>query len=301
MLLKYRLWRDPPTRKYVLVTPARNEEASLARTIDSVLAQRVKPARWVIVSDGSTDRTETIARQHAAGNDFIAVLRREGGPAAGFDSKVRAFQAGWQLLRPLEFDFIGNLDADVTFGPDYFERLIDEFVKNPRLGVGSGWVCEKRRGAFRPRMGNTTRDASGAVEVFRRRCFEEIGGFPELFYGGEDAAAQATARMHGWEVASFPHLRVQHHKTPGSKLALNCRLQFREGLRDYALGYHPVYLAGKCVRRATARPWLLGSAFRFLGFLWASVRRVKPGLDPKAVAFIRREQMERVRELWGQT
>jgi len=285
----------------VLVTPARNEEAYLPRTMESVLAQRVKPARWVIVSDGSTDRTEAIARQYAAGSDFVEVLHREGGPDAGFDSKVRAFRAGWRRLRPLEFDFIGNLDADVTFGPDYFERLIDEFVRNPRLGVGGGWVCEKRRGAFRPRPGNTTRDASGAVEIFRRRCFEEIEGFPELRYGGEDAAAQAVARMHGWEVASFPHLRVQHHKTPGSQLALNCRLQFREGFRDYVLGYHPLYLAGKCVRRVTVRPWLLGSAFRLGGYLWALMRRVRQGLDPKVVAFVRREQLERIRELWGQT
>mgnify|MGYP000973867257 CR=1 FL=1 len=298
---KYWRMKQPPLRKYALVTPARNEEAHVGATIESVLAQRLRPGRWIIIDDGSTDRTEVIAREYAMKHPLIRVLHREPDGAAGFASKVRAFAMGWEGLRRLDFDFVGSLDADVTFEADFFERLLDEFLKNPRLGVAGGWICEKRSGRYRPRFGNSDRDVAGAVQLFRRRCFEEAGGFPELPYGGEDAAAQSAARMHGWEVSSFPHLRVEHHKVPGGGLKERGRQQFLEGVRDYALGYHPLYLGLKCVRRTFARPWLVGGACRMVGYAWAWTSRVPQGPDPRTIAFARREQMDRIREIWGRT
>jgi glycosyltransferase involved in cell wall biosynthesis len=286
-------------RRYVLVTPARNEARYLAATIESVLAQRQQPERWVIVDDGSDDATGAVARRYAGRAGFLRVLRRPGEPADGFASKVRAFEAGRAELRDVGFDFIGNLDADVTFGPDFFRLLIDKFLKNPRLGIGGGWIYERQLGNFRPRYGNRTEDVAGAAQLFRRECFEAIGGYPELRFGGEDSAAQAAARLYGWQVASFRPLCVNHHKTPGRKLAAGCRQQFREGIRDRALGYHPLYLALKCARRTVAWPPLAGSACRLGGYVWALARGVKPGLDSQVVAFIRREQLGRIRAMRG--
>jgi glycosyltransferase involved in cell wall biosynthesis len=121
--------------KYVLITPARNEEAFIAQTLESVVSQTVRPERWVIVDDGSTDRTVAIVEGYAARYRWIELVRRPARTERNFAGKVGAFNAGLERVQPLSVELIGNLDADVTFGPDHFEFLIDRFVADPTLGV----------------------------------------------------------------------------------------------------------------------------------------------------------------------
>lgn len=290
--------------RYCLVTPARNEAAHLARTADAVAAQTVRPLRWVIVDDGSSDDTARIADEYAARLAFVSVVRcaaRASG--AGFASKVFAFERGREELDGLGYDFVGSLDADVSFGPRFFERLLAEFGRDPRLGVAGGWVRESTRGAPLPRFGNSERDVAGAVQLFRRECLEGIGGFPPLACGGEDTAAQAMARMRGWRVRAFPRLVIDHHRPAPGGAVSGGAARFREGVRDRALGNHPVFEVLKCVRRALERPYVIGAAMRLAGYAWSCLvgvggaRGAGIAVRPDVARFIRDEQLRRVRAL----
>src|SRR5215475_12821945 len=128
-----------------LVTPARNEAAFLRGTIESVVAQTVKPVRWVIVSDGSTDGTDEIVKEYAALYDWIELVQMPERKERHFGGKVRAFNAGYERLRDLEYDLIGNLDADITFGPDYVAFLLQKFQENSQLGVAGTPFTEEAR------------------------------------------------------------------------------------------------------------------------------------------------------------
>ena len=134
---------------------------------------------------------------------FSSLLELPPHDAHDFASKVRAFNAGVGRVADLSFDFIGNLDADVSVGPSYFADLIAKFVCNPQMGIAGGAICEWNGDAEVPRPFNTTTDVAGAVQFFRRACYEAIGGFLPLKYGGEDWAAQVFAQMAGWQVRSF--------------------------------------------------------------------------------------------------
>ncbi|MHC5053302.1 MAG: glycosyltransferase family A protein [Planctomycetota bacterium] len=292
--------------RYCLITPARNEAAHLARTADAVAAQTAPPLRWVIVDDGSDDDTGRIAEEYAARVAFVSVVRRPvrrpgpaGGGGAGFASKVFAFERGRAELGALAYDFVGNLDADVSFGPRFFERLLAEFGRDPSLGVAGGWVREPGREGPRPRFGNAERDVAGAVQLFRRACFDGIGGFPPLECGGEDAAAQAMARMRGWRVMAFPHLVIDHHRPAPRGVVSGGAARFREGVRDRALGYHPVFEVLKCVRRAAERPYLVGAAMRLAGYAWSCLGGGAVGVPPDVARFVRGEQLRRVRALFS--
>ena len=199
--------------EYVLLTAARNEAAYIEGTLRAVLAQSRKPRRWVIVSDGSTDETDQIVRNYASQADFIVFARRDDGSGGvDFARKVQALRHGYEMLEGLPYDFIGNLDADVTFEADYFETLLGEFHKNPKLGIAGGMIFEPLNGRFMPRYLSEPQYVPGAVQLFRRACFDQVGGYALSRCGGEDTIAVVTARMKGWETRSVPGLQVFHHK-----------------------------------------------------------------------------------------
>src|SRR5262249_49208180 len=159
----------------VLVTPARNEEAFIEATIESVVSQTVLPRRWVIVSDGSTDRTDQIVATYAARHPWIAFVRRPEHADRHFAAKVRSFNAGYEALHGEAFDVVGNLDADITFEMDYFEFLLGRFALDPKLGV-AGTPFVDRDATYDYRFTNIEH-VSGACQLFRRECFEGIGGY----------------------------------------------------------------------------------------------------------------------------
>ena len=130
---------------YVLVTPARNEAAHLAATIDGVIAQTVRPLRWVIVDDGSTDATAEVVQRRLPDAPWIELLRLPPRAVREFAAKVRAFEAGRTRLAGLDYAVIGNLDADITLEPRHFERLLARFADDPRLGVAGSPYAEDPR------------------------------------------------------------------------------------------------------------------------------------------------------------
>jgi GT2 family glycosyltransferase len=280
---------------YVLISPARNEEGYIGRTLDAVVRQTLLPKRWVIVSDGSTDRTEEIVRSYALKHEFILLLRLAPHNKRSFSSKVHAFQAGLERLEDLHYDFIGNLDADVSFDSHYFEYIRTKFIESPKLGIAGGVILEDQENEYRERPFDRSWNVAGAIQLFRRRCFEQIGGFVPLKVGGEDTVAQIMARMKGWDVRSFPELRVLHHKPTGSGQKHMWRSKIDEGIQDRMVGYHPIYELAKCLRRITEKPYFLGGILRLFGFVWSALKREEIPLPEKIVRFHRNEQKSRIK------
>jgi poly-beta-1,6-N-acetyl-D-glucosamine synthase len=279
--------------KYVLVTPARNEESYIERTIQSVLSQTQLPERWVIVSDGSTDRTDSIVEKYRHEHSFISLLRaqRDGGP--NFGSKVKAFQAGYRELANQKYSLIGNLDADVTFTPEYFKTMVSKFQNDPCLGIAGGVICELMDGKYSPQK-ISMNSVAGAVQLFRRECFEGIGGYIPIKSGGIDAAAEILARMHGWTVSTFPGIEVMHHRRvmTGSRNILQTR--FKQGLTQYLLGYHPLFQLARFIFRISDKPFLIGSFFSLCGYAWGFLTRAERPMPVEAVKFLQCEQMRRL-------
>src|SRR5437899_468210 len=156
---------------YVLITPVRNEEAYIERTIKAIVAQATRPKEWVIVSDGSIDRTDDIVRCYLPKYDFIQLVHRSGDAERSFAAKVHAFRLGYRHLRTRRYEFIGNLDGDVSFDPDYHDRILAKFGNDPRLGIAGGFIYEEQGGTFLSRTFNTTRSVAGAVQLYRRECY----------------------------------------------------------------------------------------------------------------------------------
>ncbi|MFQ5628929.1 MAG: glycosyltransferase, partial [bacterium] len=182
------------TTKYALVTPARNEEAYIEKTLQSVTTQTVLPQKWVIVSDGSTDGTDSIVQEYAQKHTFIRLIRKSCDQKRTFSSKINAFETGCEHLQSIDHDFIGMLDADVSFGPDYYEKVLDRFAQNEKLGVVGGIRYDLVNGKF-VHVLCAENSVGGPYQLFRRACFEQIGGFPAIAIGGEDAVAEIKARM----------------------------------------------------------------------------------------------------------
>lgn len=280
-------------RKYVLVTPARNERTTIEETLKSVIAQTQRPAEWVIVSDGSTDGTDDIISRYARQYSFIRLLQLTHRPTRSFSSVVFATEAGIRAVSTADFEFIGLLDGDLRFDADYFEKLIARFDADPQLGLAGGIavdVVNNRRIWQRQHL----KDVAGAVQFFERSCFESLGGLIAIPEGGWDAITNVQARARGYGTATFPDLVVDHLKPRNTAHGGAIRRKWQHGLRDYALGYDPVFELIKCIMRVRERPLLLGAIAWFAGFTWATFTRRRRSLPRALVVAIRQEQRYRM-------
>jgi glycosyltransferase involved in cell wall biosynthesis len=282
--------------EYCLMTAAYNEEANIARTIESVLAQSLSPKRWFIVSDGSVDKTDEIIKDYAAKHDFIRFVRMTRVPGRSFGRKVMALQSASKLLEEVQFDFIGNLDADVSVLPTYFEDLLAQFAKNPGLGIAGGFVCDETDGKFQSRRSNRVYSVAHAGQLVRRECYQAIGGYAVLEYGGEDWHAQIAAKMKGWTVESLPELKIFHHRPTGTGDNL-VRHKFRQGRMDYSFGSDALFELLKCLERLPEEPFFVGSLARLLGFSWSWIRRDRRPVSGDFMAFLRNEQKQKLKAM----
>lgn len=281
-------------RDYVLVTATWNEEKYVRHTIDAVLNQTVRPIRWVIVSDGSTDKTDEIVKETAARNDFVVYVRKERTQEQkGFASKVYAIREGLNHLNNVGYSFIGHLDSDVSFAPDYYEQVLRRFEEHARLGIAGGFICEGRDGRFKSRPSNAAHSVAGAIQLFRRDCYDAIGGLIPLECGGEDWYAEIRARMTGWAVEAFPDLQVMHHKRSVDARGLMAE-HFRQGKVDYMLGTRISFAIAKAVRRTTEAPYFFGSIARLIGYASLCMARPPRPVPNDVVAYLRREQLSRL-------
>jgi len=279
---------------FVLVTAAHNEAAFIENTIKAVVSQTLLPKRWIIASDASVDDTDNIVQGYSERYKFIELVHIGENHAPSFASKVHALNAGLERLKGYDYEFIGILDADVSFESSYFASLTGKFERDPGLGLAGGFIYEKRDGKFKIRFGDSVRSVAGAIQLFRRECYESVGGILPIKYGGEDWCAEVMARMKGWRVEAFPELKVFHHKPTGDGAGL-LRYRYQQGLMDFSLGSYPFFVMFRCFRRLSARPYVLGALARLVGFVWASCRREERLVQKELVDFLRAEEKERLR------
>ena len=272
---------------YVLITPAKNEGQFIRQVIESVVAQTRRPLRWIIVDDGSSDDTAKIVQEFVSRYRFILLVRLESNRKREFSSKAIAFNAGLEKVKDLRYSYIGNLDADITLNPDYFERVLEAFDQDPRLGITGGRVFTTVDGAFICRD-NTIDSVGGAVQLFRAECFAAVGGYKPLPYGGIDAAAEITARARGWVVRKTYQNVYEHRKTGSAHKPLRGRLN--EGFKFHSLGYSVLFYFSRCAFRMLEPPRILGSLLSLSSFIVAHVRKYPVCLDGEVVAYLQTEQ-----------
>ncbi len=280
--------------KYVIITPAHNEEKFIEKTISSVIAQKARPLKWVIVNDGSTDRTREIIKKYLSQNDFIELINVERGTERSFGNKAKAFNLGVQYLRGVDYEFIGNLDADIILQPDYYSNILHMFAGDGKLGICGGIIYTT--------VGNTwmttdwTLDSvAGAVQLFRCECFTDIGeGYAPLPYGGIDAAAEITAKMKGWEVRKSLVNKAYEQRQTGTATSGPLAACYRLGWRLHSLGYGLVFFGLRCLYRIGDPPAVLGSCTTFLGFVVSMIKRRPVLLPDTVVEHLRREQRHRL-------
>lgn len=274
---------------YVVITPARNEEAYIAHTIDSMMSQSELPLRWVIVDDGSTDATPDIVAEAERRHPWICLLRRKdrGFRHAG-QGVIEAFYAGFETIRDLPWDFVVKFDGDLSFGRDYFRDCFARFAENPKLGIGGGYCCIDLNGRIEPEFdGDPPFHVRGPTKLYRRKCWEDIDGLYSV--PGWDGIDEIKANMMGWKTATFRDIRLIHHRPTGGAYG-TWRNQTKYGVANYVMGYHPVFMACKCLKRSVIPPYLIGSIALAWGYTSAWLGKCKRVPDPELLSYARSQQ-----------
>jgi poly-beta-1,6-N-acetyl-D-glucosamine synthase len=291
-----RSWEEAIVMGYVAITPARNEEAFIDKTIASMISQSVMPVKWVIVDDGSTDRTNKIVESYANQHKWINVVVMPQGRKRDFAAKVKCFYAGFNKVRGVDFDIIANVDADISFDRDHFEFLLSKFAQNEKLGV-AGSRCIDQHGRSYNYKYTSIEDVSGQCQLFRRNCFEEIGGYLPIKTGAEDVIATSTARMLNWETRTFEEKSHVHHRRSGTGSGSALKASFRLGERDFCKGNHLIWEMGRVGYQMMKRPFLIHGALLLLGYSLAAIRVSEKPISKELDRFIKWEQRERMKKI----
>jgi glycosyltransferase involved in cell wall biosynthesis len=283
--------------KYLIISPVRNEEKYIEQTIKSVIFQTVLPKKWIIVDDASTDRTPSIVRSYAENYDFIFYLRKEdtlkignNGDRLLIAAEAKAFNFALSQIDIKEYDFIVKLDGDLRLEENYFEEIFWRFLKNPRLGIAGGHCYELRKGRLvKERVPDF--HVRGATKIYRRRCFEDIGGIEEVL--GWDTIDELRAQAKGWLTRSFDEPGVIHCRPIGSSGGV-LRGRMRDGIGCYFLGYHPLFMLLRVSKQLFQKPYFIGSAFMLWGYLKSYLSDEKRFYDEELRLFLRRQQLKRI-------
>lgn len=284
---------------YVLITAARNEEKYIENTIKAIIAQTVLPVKWIIVSDGSIDGTDEIVQQYSANYNFIKLVRKTANinGQVDFSSKVNAIKMGYEELQDIDYNFIGILDGDVTFNSYYYENILNKFSENPRLGIAGGIILDQYDHHCIRRSPNRSNYVSGCIQLYRRRCYEDVCGLFPIKEGGEDTITAVTAQMKGWIIEAFEELEVYHHKH-AKNTRDKLREAFRAGRMFYALGSLPLFEVLKSIKSITAKPYLLFAMTRMCGYLIPYFKRQRRPVTEEFIHFMRKEQIAQLKAVF---
>jgi poly-beta-1,6-N-acetyl-D-glucosamine synthase len=280
------------SRRYLLISPCRDEGQYLRRTLDSVAAQSAPPALWVVVDDGSTDGTPAILREYAHRLPYLRVIRRtdrgcrEVGPGV-----IEAFYAGLETVRPEDFDYLCKLDMDLDLPVRYFELLMQRMESDPRVGTTSGkpWFVHPQSGALVPEICGDEMSA-GMTKFYRVACFDEIGGFVrQVMWDGIDCH---RARMQGWiaESLDLEPLRFVHLRPQGTSQKGIWTGRLRAGFGQYFMGTSPLYYIAAALHRLPTHPVLIGSVALLWGYLRSWLRDLPRYDDLEFRCFLRSYQ-----------
>jgi biofilm PGA synthesis N-glycosyltransferase PgaC len=277
--------------KYVIITPVRDEEKNIDATIEAVAGQTIQPTEWVIVDDGSSDRTGDIIDRYAAKFPWISIVHRSNrGFRKSGGGVVEAFYDGYEALHCNDWDFVVKLDGDLSLTASYFEKCFEHFERDPKLGVGGGEIYYDL-GGVQKLEANPRFHVRGATKIYRRGCWEAIGGL--LRAPGWDSIDEVKANMLGWKSYSFEELRVVHHRLTGSAEGV-VRDSMKHGVACYISGYHPLFVAASCFRRLFQQPYVIGSVAMCYGFLKGYFTRIARVDDAPLIKYLRTQQLRRL-------
>ena len=281
----------PCSVRYCIITPVRDEAEFIGAAIEAVAAQTIRPVEWIIVDDGSTDQTTAIVEEYSRKYPWIRLARRENRGYRSSGGGIEGFLLGVELLRTRDWDFLVNLDGDLTFSRQYFENCFEYFGKNPRLGIGGGTIYNKvGNRLFLEKCADF--HVRGATKIYRRQCWDTLGGMHAGL--GWDTVDEIKAHMRGWSTFSFPDLQLIHHRVTGAAQGGIWGNGVKNGLSDYIVGYHPLFFAVKCFRRMFKPPYALGSLGLAYGFLRGYLQRAPRVKDRNFIRYIRRQQLKRM-------
>jgi biofilm PGA synthesis N-glycosyltransferase PgaC len=298
---------------YAIITPVRNEGSHLAKTIESMAAQTIRPIQWVIVNDGSTDQTPLLIDAAAKTHPWISPLHR---PDRGYRKSgggvIDAFYDGYALLKemekhctlppnggaasnegnPFRWSFLAKLDGDLSFEKDYFEKCLARFSSDKSLGIGGGRVyCHVNGQCIDDSPGDPAFHVRGATKIYRRKTWDAIGGL--LRAPGWDTLDEVKANMLGWKTYSFADLHVVQLKPTGAADG-TWRNWFKNGRANYISGYHPLFMLSKCIRRSFKKPFIVASCGLLAGYVSGYLKKTPRVPDPELIRYLRRQQISRL-------
>jgi biofilm PGA synthesis N-glycosyltransferase PgaC len=265
-------------RRYLLISPGRNEAKYMRHTLDSVIAQSIRPALWVIVDDGSTDDSPAILAEYAARHDWIRIVTRtDRGVRAVGPGVIEAFYAGYETINPGDYDYLCKLDLDLILPPTYFEELMKRMEADARIATCSGKSYIHLDGEFvSERHGDEI--SIGATKFYRMDRFQALGGFVrQVMWDGIDTH---RCRMMGWQACSWdvPELRFTHLRPQGTSHKGWVTGRMRHGFGQYFMGTSPIYMLANAVNRFTEKPYALAGLAMLWGYVWSALQR-KPRYD----------------------
>jgi poly-beta-1,6-N-acetyl-D-glucosamine synthase len=288
------------TIRYVVITPVRDEAEHIRGTIDSVVAQTILPAQWILVNDGSKDGTGQIIEAAAARHSWITAVHREDrGVRRPGGGVVEAFYAGLKEVEDERWQYLVKLDGDLTFRSDYFERCFDEFARDSGLGIAGGLICNSVGGALCAESKVDPQfHVRGATKIYRRECWYDIGGLVQDV--GWDTIDELKANMLGWSTRTLSDIMILHHRPAGAAYGTWANW-VKNGRANYVTGYHPVFMLLKCMSRALKKPYVVAAAGLMWGFMSGYFGRLGRGVEPEVALYLRRQQMNRLffrKSLW---
>jgi glycosyltransferase involved in cell wall biosynthesis len=257
--------------------------------------QTVRPGEWIVVNDGSTDETVEIVTRYAALHSWLKLVHRDRREDKGDRQRgkgiIVTFYFGYERLSGQDYEFIVKLDGDVAFEPVYFEFLLGKFASNPKLGIAGGGLYDRDSRGSDWKLRSSRDHVSGPAKMYRRACFEAIGGLaPTLGWDGIDEWQALTL---GWEVQSFSELRVLHHRVMGKATGL-LRSKIEQGYGAHTMGYHPLYLIARGIWHMFRRPYLIGGVALIVAYFvaWLEGREQLP--VPSVIQHVRRTQLRQL-------
>jgi glycosyltransferase involved in cell wall biosynthesis len=279
--------------RYIIISPVRNEAAHLPGTIDSVAAQTIKPAQWIIVDDGSSDATPEILLAAERKYPWItAVKRSDRGSRKPGGGVIEAFYDGYSKIVVSDWKYLVKLDGDVSFDSAYFEQCFAAFLDDSRLGICGGLVCNLINGKIvQESTADPTFHVRGATKIYERKCWDRIGQL--IRAPGWDTLDEIKANMLNFHTRTLESVKLIHHRPAGSKDGTWFNW-VKNGRANYIVGYHPLFMILKALSRAPRRPYVVAALGLIFGFVTAYLQRVPQIDDKELIHFLRREQMKRI-------
>jgi glycosyltransferase involved in cell wall biosynthesis len=276
---------------YVVISPVRNEDAHLDEVIEAIAAQTVRPTAWVLVDDGSTDSTPVILKRAAMRYPWISIVSRpDRGSRAPGSGVIEAFYDGYATVSQTNWEYLVKFDGDMVAPSDYMQKCFEQFGADPSLGIGGGTVTHLEHGEAKVEP-HPQFHVRGATKIYRRACWQAIGGL--IRSPGWDTLDELYAHFTGWTTRTFPSVCIYHRRPTGAADG-TWRNSVKNGLANYVVGYHPIFMAVKCLKRAWEHPLSVEAVGLGYGFARGYVRRIPRVSNSALVAYVRREQLRRL-------